>query len=133
MGRNPIMTPKPSQDQKNWYMTPNQGIEIKIDSLSKPTRLEKFMSEYRHQSILMREAIMKSRERSWERLAWVMPRPLVYWCAVRVGAHATVGCWGETNPKIVSITAMLQRWDKKAPEGVKITGKEYMGGGQQGE
>jgi hypothetical protein len=29
-------------------------------------------------------------------LAWKMPKSLVYFCAIRVGAHATTGKYGNT-------------------------------------
>jgi hypothetical protein len=44
------------------------------------------------------------------RVAWMLPRKLAYWCAVRVMSHATVG---EYSHQIVpELTAMeaLQRW-----------------------
>lgn len=48
------------------------------------------------------------RERIWIWLAWFMPKRLVYWCAVRLGAHATfVGV--ENVPEMTFLDA-LKRW-----------------------
>ena len=58
---------------------------------------------------------MVRREVMWERLkmsvAWHMPRWLVYWCAIRLNAHATTGQWGHQNvPELTALDA-LKRWD----------------------
>lgn len=42
-------------------------------------------------------------------LAWKMPDRLVYWCAVRVGAHAT-GVGFNSHPDMTSVSVSLQRW-----------------------
>lgn len=45
-----------------------------------------------------------------KRLAWLMPRRLVYWCAIRLMANATTG---EHSSQVVpDLTAMdaLKRW-----------------------
>ncbi len=52
----------------------------------------------------------RSSERLVMGIAWHLPRELAYWCAVRVGAHATGGKWGDTHPGEVSMMDMLQRW-----------------------
>ena len=45
------------------------------------------------------------------KLAWLMPRRLAYWCAIRVGAHATQGQWGnQAVPDLLFMDA-LKRWD----------------------
>ncbi len=52
------------------------------------------------------------REKIWQRLAWLMPRRLTYWCAIRVGANATTGDYGhELVPELTFMEA-LARWDK---------------------
>ena len=44
-------------------------------------------------------------------LSWHLPRGLVYWCAIRVGAHATTGRYGSQNvPELVFMDA-LRRWE----------------------
>lgn len=52
----------------------------------------------------------KQRERFVIALAWRLPRWLVYWCFIRVAAHATQGKYSETE--VPSLTAMdaLKRW-----------------------
>ena len=42
-------------------------------------------------------------------LAWKMPRQLVYWCAIRLNAHATAAGY-ETVPELTVMDA-LKRWD----------------------
>ena len=50
-------------------------------------------------------------EKIWMWIAWRLPHKLVYWCAIRVGAHATTG---EHEYQIVpDLTFMdaIKRWD----------------------
>ncbi len=44
------------------------------------------------------------------KLAWLMPRRLTYWCAIRVLAHATQGKY--SNQEVPALSAMdaLKRW-----------------------
>lgn len=44
-------------------------------------------------------------------IAWHLPRWLVYWCAIRLNAHATQGVWGNESPNDISIMDALGRWD----------------------
>lgn len=46
-------------------------------------------------------------------IAWRLPRALVYWCAVRVGSHATTGQWGNESPTTLLMMDALKRWDEK--------------------
>ena len=48
----------------------------------------------------------------WLWLAWRLPRKLVYWCAVRVGAHATQGDYSDTVVPELLVMEALERWDK---------------------
>lgn len=51
----------------------------------------------------MREKIL-----TW--IAWHMPRSIVYWCAIRVMAHATQGEYShQVVPDLTSMDA-LKRW-----------------------
>lgn len=45
------------------------------------------------------------------KVAWMLPRKLVYWCAIRVGAHATQGQY--SNQEVPALTFMdaLKRWE----------------------
>jgi len=50
--------------------------------------------------------------RHW--IAFRLPRSLAYWCAIRVGAHATQGKWGnQIVPELLFVDA-LKRWDDRA-------------------
>ena len=50
------------------------------------------------------------KERLWIRIAWMMPHSLVYWCAIRIGAHATTGKWSnQIVPELLFMDA-LERW-----------------------
>ena len=45
-------------------------------------------------------------------VAWLLPRRVAYWCAVRLGAHATTGDYGhEIVPELRFMDA-LERWDR---------------------
>lgn len=44
------------------------------------------------------------------KLAWMLPRKLVYWCAIRVGANTTQGDYSnQVVPDLTFIDA-LKRW-----------------------
>lgn len=52
--------------------------------------------------------------RDWKmNVAWMMPRWLVYWCFVRMAAHATQGPWSSDHPDSVSVIDAMNRWDGK--------------------
>jgi hypothetical protein len=44
-------------------------------------------------------------------LAWRMPRRLVYWCAIRVGAHATQGPYSKQEVPALTFMDALKRWE----------------------
>ncbi len=54
---------------------------------------------------------MKDKIIMW--IAWKLPRKLVYFCAVRLNAHATLGKY--RNQVVPELTAMdaLKRWEEK--------------------
>lgn len=52
------------------------------------------------------------RERMTMRLAWMLPRYLVMWCAYRVMAHASQGQWGNETPDSIDMMTMIDRWSK---------------------
>lgn len=55
----------------------------------------------------------KLSERFWTKLAWMVPRKLAYWCAIRVISNATVGEYeNQVVPELSAIDA-LKRWDMK--------------------
>ena len=51
------------------------------------------------------------KERIYRSVAWLMPKPLVYWCSIRLIAHATQGQY--SNQVVPELGAMdaLKRWD----------------------
>jgi hypothetical protein len=57
---------------------------------------------------------LKQREvddRTWMWIADHLPRKLVYWCAIRLGVHASSGEWsGEEVPGLLFMDA-LERWN----------------------
>lgn len=55
--------------------------------------------------------LRKMSERFWMWVAWHMPKVLVKWCYVRVGAHATTGKYGKTVVPELSMMDALKRWD----------------------
>lgn len=55
----------------------------------------------------------KLRERLAMAVAWKMPRWLVYWCSIRLMAHATTG--EHENQIVPELTGMdaLKRWERQ--------------------
>lgn len=43
-------------------------------------------------------------------IAWWLPRRLVYWCAIRLGVHATQGKYGHQIVPELSFMEALKRW-----------------------
>lgn len=50
-------------------------------------------------------------ERLYKWIAWMLPRRLVYWCAIRLLAHATQGKWGSQEVPQLRAMDALQRWE----------------------
>lgn len=48
------------------------------------------------------------------KLAWMLPRRLVYWCAIRLGAHATQGPFSDQIVPDLNFVDALKRWDKRS-------------------
>ena len=49
------------------------------------------------------------------RIAWLLPRRLVYWCAVRLGAHATTGEHSTQVVPDLRLLDALDRWEGHPP------------------
>jgi hypothetical protein len=47
---------------------------------------------------------------------WKLPHKLVYWCGIRLGAHASTGQWGADNITTVKFFEVLNRWEIKHEE-----------------
>jgi hypothetical protein len=50
-------------------------------------------------------------ERLWMQLAWVVPKRLAYWCAVRVGVNATQGKYSDQEVPALMFMQALERWE----------------------
>lgn len=46
-------------------------------------------------------------------LAWALPRDVAYWAAIRVGAYATQGKWGNESPTDLLFMDALKRWERQ--------------------
>ena len=46
------------------------------------------------------------------KIAWLMPRWLVYFCAIRLMAYATQGKYGDTEVPALSAMDAIDRWYK---------------------
>jgi hypothetical protein len=55
---------------------------------------------------------MRAVERFWIWLAWHLPRPLVMWAAIRLGAHATQGPYSQTVVPELTFMDALKRWEE---------------------
>ena len=45
-------------------------------------------------------------------IVWRLPRWLVYWCSIRMVAHATTGKYGNTVTPELSAMDAIKRWEK---------------------
>jgi hypothetical protein len=66
---------------------------------------------YKYRFLPFKRRVM---ENFWLRLAWMLPRTLVYWCAIRVGANATQGKWQRECVTDLLIIDALKRWEKSS-------------------
>ena len=62
--------------------------------------------------MLLKYELSKRTEQAWTWIAWHLPRTLVMWCAVRVGAHASTGKYSSQVVPDLSFMDALQRWEK---------------------
>lgn len=46
-----------------------------------------------------------------QKIAYWLPRWLVYFAAIRVWAHGTQGQWGDTDVESLTISDAISRWD----------------------
>lgn len=51
-------------------------------------------------------------DKVWKAIAWKLPRRLIYWCFIRVGAHGTTGAYGNTvvGSEGTQFLELLKRW-----------------------
>jgi hypothetical protein len=57
--------------------------------------------------------VYRMRENTPMWIAYRLPNSVVYWCAIRVGAHATCGPWGNESPTELLAMTALERWRKQ--------------------
>ena len=50
-------------------------------------------------------------EKIWIKIAWLLPRQLVMWAAIRLAAHATQGEYGNTIVPELSMMDAIKRWE----------------------
>lgn len=60
--------------------------------------------------LLLRWSLRRGGEKAAQWLAWRLPRWLVYWAAIRLGAQATTGPHGGTDPGELPFMEALKRW-----------------------
>lgn len=53
------------------------------------------------------------KEKFMFKIAWLMPRWLVYFCTIRLVAYATCGKYGNTNVPELSAMDAIKRWEDK--------------------
>lgn len=51
-------------------------------------------------------------DKFYQRVAWILPKKLVTWCASRVGGYATMGKYSNTEVPEVTFMEVLKRWDE---------------------
>lgn len=56
--------------------------------------------------------IWETKERIWLRIAWILPRSLVYWCGIRMFAEATCGEFANDVMPELSAMELFQRWEE---------------------
>lgn len=59
----------------------------------------------------MRFAVTKERLIMW--FVWLLPKWIVYWCAIRLGAYATCGKYGSQIVPELKFMDALDRWAKQ--------------------
>jgi len=52
------------------------------------------------------------REKLCFKIAWLVPKWLVYFCAIRIGAHATTGKYEKQIVPELTFMDALKRWEK---------------------
>jgi len=58
----------------------------------------------------IRERANRACDRLAASVAWMLPRRLVYWAAIRATAHATAPPYGNTEVPAIPAMEVLRRW-----------------------
>jgi hypothetical protein len=61
----------------------------------------------------MKYRIAKMKEKIVIWISWHLPKSVAYWCAIRVGSHATCGQYGTSSPTDLLFMDALDRWEKQ--------------------
>jgi hypothetical protein len=61
-----------------------------------------------------RYRLRRLREHVTIKAAWLLPRSIAYWAAIRVMAHASQGQWSNQNVPDLTAVDALKRWEKAA-------------------
>lgn len=61
----------------------------------------------------MKLARIAFRDAFWQRLAWLLPRRLVYWASIRLMVHATRPPWGDQVVPELEPGVALTRWESQ--------------------
>lgn len=50
----------------------------------------------------------------WQWISWRLPRPLVYWAAIRLGVHATTATveYARTEVPALTFIEAVKRWER---------------------
>ena len=48
-----------------------------------------------------------------KKMAWMLPRRVAYWCAIRVAVHASTGKWSDQEVPALGAMQALGRWDDR--------------------
>lgn len=56
------------------------------------------------------ELIERRREKVVHAIVWHLPHWLIYWSAIRAGANATTGEFGNEHPDETSVMDVIKRW-----------------------
>ena len=61
----------------------------------------------------MRHSSESLTDRISQVVAHYLPRRVVYWCAIRLGVHATVGPYSTQETPALTLADALKRWRKR--------------------
>ena len=70
------------------------------------------LTELKRQAKYFRPRIARLVEDMYFKLAWLLPRKLVYYVGIRLWAHATQGDYSTVEVPAVLMTDALGRWEK---------------------
>ncbi len=60
----------------------------------------------------IRYAWIRFKEKVVMKIAWSLPKSLVYWSGIRLMSHATIGQWSNQIVPDLTVVEALTRWEK---------------------